>query len=137
MLTLASYSFGDALLTGLEFALFFAWLMLLFYVLADIFRSHDLSGGAKALWSLFIIIIPWFGCLVYVIARGNGIHERNVAQQKASQDAFATYVRQTAGTQGSASVQELERLSNLHKQGSLTDQEFEKAKATLLGAQQG
>jgi Phospholipase_D-nuclease N-terminal/Short C-terminal domain len=136
MLTLASYSFGDALLTVLEVALFVAWLCLLFYVFADIFRSHDLSGWAKALWCLFIIIIPWLGSLIYIIARGNGIHERSVAQQKASEDAFRTYIRQTAGTQSSASIDELERLSNLHKQGSLSDEEFEKAKSALLAAQQ-
>lgn len=137
MLTLASYSFGDALLTVLEFALFVAWLLLLFYVYADIFRSHDLSGLAKTLWVLFVFIVPWLGCLVYLIARGNGIQERNIAQQRASQDAFASYVRQTAGTQGSASVEQLQRLSDLHKQGSLSDAEFEKAKATLLATQPG
>ena len=136
MPTLATYTFGDALLTVLEIALFVAWISLLFYVFADIFRSHDLSGGAKALWCLFIIVIPWFGSLVYVIARGDGIHERSVAQQRASEDAFRTYIRQTAGSQGSASIEELERLSNLHKQGSLTDEEFERAKSALLSAQQ-
>ena len=132
MLTLASYSFGDALLTVLEIALFAAWLFLLFYVFADIFRSHDLSGGAKALWCLFVFIAPMIGCLVYLIVRGGGIHERALDAQRQQQDAFDAYVRKAAGTQGSASLDELERLSTLHKQGSLTDAEFEKAKAQLL-----
>jgi hypothetical protein len=132
MLTLATYSFGDALLSVLEFALFVAWLILLFFVFSDIFRSHDLSGGAKALWCLAIFILPMIGCLIYLIARGGGIHQRALDQQRQQQDSFDAYVRKTAGTQGSASLDELERLSNLHKQGSLTDAEFEKAKAQLL-----
>jgi hypothetical protein len=132
MLTLATYSFGDALLTVLEVALFVAWLCLLFYVFADIFRSHDLSGGAKALWCLAVFIAPMIGCLVYLIVRGGGIHERALDAQRQQQDAFNAYIRQTAGTQGSASLDELERLSTLHKQGSLSDAEFEKAKSQLL-----
>jgi hypothetical protein len=132
MLTLATYTFGDALLTVLEIFLFVAWITLAFYVFADIFRSHDLSGGAKALWCLFVFIAPMIGCLVYLIVRGGGIQERNLDAQRQQQDAFQTAVRQAAGTQGSASLDELERLSTLHKQGSLTDEEFEKAKAQLL-----
>jgi hypothetical protein len=133
MLTLAStYTFGDALLTVLEIFLFVAWITLAFYVFADIFRSHDLSGGAKALWCLPIFILPMLGCLIYLIARGGGIHDRALDAQRQQQDAFNAYVRQAAGTQGSASLDELERLSTLHKQGSLSDAEFEKAKAQLL-----
>jgi putative oligomerization/nucleic acid binding protein len=123
MVTIATYTFGDALLTVLELALFIAWLCLLFYVFADIFRSHDLSGAAKTLWVLLVFILPMLGC---------GIHERAVIQAKQQQDAFRTYVREAAGTQGSASLDELERLSTLHKQGSLSDDEFQKAKDQLL-----
>ena len=133
MLTLASFSFGDALLTVLEVALFVAWLTLLFYVFADIFRSHDLSGGAKTLWVLLVFILPMIGCLAYLLIRGSGIHERNIAQAQQQDAAFREYVRNAAGTEGSSSsVQELERLSNLHKQGSLSDDEFQKAKDSLL-----
>lgn len=132
MLTPATYSFGDALLTVLEIALFVAWLCLLFYVFADIFRSHDLSGGAKALWCLGVFIAPMIGCLIYLIARGGGIHERALDAQRQQKDTFDAYVRQAAGTQGSSSLDELERLSTLHKQGALTDAEFDQAKAQLL-----
>jgi hypothetical protein len=132
MITIASYSFGDALLTVIEIALFVAWLCLLFYVFADIFRSHDLSGLAKTLWVLFVFILPMIGCLAYLLIRGGGIHERAAVQAQQNQDAFAKYIRETAGTQGSASLDELERLSTLHKQGSLTDDEFAKAKDQLL-----
>jgi len=133
MLTLASsYTFGDALLTVLELALFIAWLCLVFYVFADIFRSHDLSGAAKALWCLLVFIFPMLGCLIYLLVRGGGIHERAVIQAQRSEDTFRRYVREAAGSQGSASLNELERLSVLHKQGSLSDQEFARAKDQLL-----
>jgi hypothetical protein len=132
MLTTASYSFGDALLTVLEVALFFAWLCLLFYIFADIFRSRDLSGLAKGLWVLALIILPWLGALIYLIARGGSMHERAEAAARQQEDAFRSYIRQTAGSQGSASLDELERLSTLHAQGSLSDDEFAKAKAQLL-----
>jgi hypothetical protein len=133
MLTLAStYTFGDALLTVLELALFVAWLCLLFYVFADIFRSHDLSGGAKALWCLGVFIFPMLGCLLYLILRGGGIHERALETQRQNENAFRAYVRQAAGTPGSGSLDELERLSALHKQGSLSDEEFQTAKQQLL-----
>jgi hypothetical protein len=132
MVPIATYTFGDALLTVLELALFIAWLCLLFYVFADIFRSHDLSGMAKTLWVLLVFILPMLGCLAYLLIRGGGIHERAVIQAKQQQDAFRTYVREAAGTQGSASLDELERLSTLHRQGSLSDDEFQKAKHQLL-----
>src|ERR1700761_7848374 len=94
MLTFASYSFGDALLTVIEIALFVAWLCLLFYVFADIFRSHDLSGGAKALWCLGVFIFPMLGCLIYLIVRGGGIHERALQTQRQNEEALRTYIRQ-------------------------------------------
>ena len=132
MLTPATYTFGDALLTVLELALFIAWLCLLFYVFADIFRSHDLSGFAKTMWVLFVFILPMIGCLAYLLVRGGGIHERSQIQARQQQDAFRSYIREAAGTQGSASLDELERLSALHKQGSISDDEFQKAKDQLL-----
>jgi hypothetical protein len=117
MLIPAAFSFGDALVTVIEIAFFFAWLCLLFYIYADIFRSHDLSGGAKALWILAIFIFPLLGSLVYLIFRGAEMHERAALAARAGR-----------GT----SVDELERLSALHRQGSLSDDEFERAKHHLL-----
>jgi hypothetical protein len=109
MLAFASYSFGDGLLTVLELALFIAWLCLLFYVYADIFRSHDLSGSAKALWVLAIFIFPMLGTLVYLFVRGGEMHERAALAARHNQDAVQQYIRQAAGTQGSSSLDELER----------------------------
>lgn len=125
MLPIAAYTFGDGLLTVLELALFFAWLCLLFYVYADIFRSHDLSGTAKALWVLLIFILPLVGTVLYLFVRGAEMHERAaLAHRRAFGDGI--------GRQGSSSIDELERLSALHRQGSLSDEEFSAAKQQLL-----
>ena len=135
MLTVAAYTFGDALLTVLEVALFFAWLCLLFYIFADVFRSHDLSGTAKALWVLLLFIFPLGGTVAYLIVRGGEIHERGQLAARQNEDAVRRYIREAAGTQGSASMDELERLAALHRQGSLTDAEFQAAKDQLLSPQ--
>jgi hypothetical protein len=135
MLTIAAYTFGDALLTVLEVALFVAWLCLLVYVYGDIFRSHDLSGTAKALWVLGIFIFPMLGTLAYLFVRGGQIHERAAMAARHNDEAIRRHMREIGGGQGSSSLDELERLSSLHKQGSLTDDEFQAAKQRLLAPQ--
>jgi hypothetical protein len=132
MLTIAAYTFGDGLLTVLELALFVAWLCLLFYVYADIFRSHDLSGTAKTLWVLGIFIFPMLGTLAYLFVRGGEIHERTALAARHSDDAIRRYIREAGGGPGTSSLDELERLAALHRQGSLTDDEFQSAKQQLL-----
>ena len=132
MLSIAAYTFGDGLLTVLELALFVAWLCLLFYVYADIFRSHDLSGTAKALWVLGIFILPMLGTLAYLLVRGSEIHERTALAARHRDDAIGRYPGQAGVGGGSSSLDELERLSALHKQGSLTDDEFRSAKQHML-----
>jgi hypothetical protein len=135
MLTIAAYTFGDALLTVFEVALFVAWLCLLVYVYGDIFRSHDLSGTAKALWVLGIFIFPMLGTLAYLFVRGGQIHERAAMAARHNDEAIRRHMREVGGGQGSSSLDELERLSSLHKQGSLTDDEFQAAKQRLLSPQ--
>jgi Phospholipase_D-nuclease N-terminal/Short C-terminal domain len=135
MLTIAAYTFGDALLTVFEVALFVAWLCLLVYVYGDIFRSHDLSGTAKALWVLGIFIFPMLGTLAYLFVRGGQIHERAAMAARHNDEAIRRHMREVGGGQGSSSLDELERLSSLHKQGSLTDDEFQAAKQQLLPSQ--
>src|SRR5262245_22423295 len=93
---LADYTFGQALLTVLEIFVFAAWLMVLFTVITDLFRDHDMSGWGKALWIIFLIFLPFLGTLIYLIARGKGMRERALAQQQAAQKELDTYVRQTA-----------------------------------------
>src|SRR5580698_2060457 len=94
----STYPLLDLFWTMLEIFLFFIWIFLLFWVFMDIFRSRDMGGGAKALWVIFIIILPFLGIFVYLIARGGSMHERQVAAAQAQQQAFDSYVRETAGT---------------------------------------
>src|SRR3954447_11574826 len=82
----------------LYFFIFFVWIMLLFRVFGDIFRSHDMGGFAKTIWVLFVIVVPFLGVFIYLIARGRAMGERDVAAAQAQQDAFKAYVQQTAGT---------------------------------------
>jgi hypothetical protein len=117
--------------TMLEFFLFFLWIWLLIVIFSDIFRSHDLGGFAKAMWVLFVIIIPYVGVLVYLIARGGSMHERAEQQAARQQKAFDAYVKQAAGS-GDGSADELSKLADLKAKGVLTDAEFEAQKAKLL-----
>src|ERR1700733_4486580 len=98
----ASYQYPilDFFLTMLYFFLFVIWIWLLIMVFTDIFRSRDIGGWAKALWSIFIIILPFLGVFVYLIARGGKMHERQAQEAAAQQQAFDQYVQQTAGTAG-------------------------------------
>jgi len=116
--------------TMLEFFVFFLWIWLLIVVFMDIFRSQDLGGWAKALWVIFVIILPFIGVLVYLIARGGSMHERAVAQSNQQQKAFDDYVRQTAGS--SSSADELAKLADLKSKGVISDAEFEAQKQKLL-----
>src|SRR4051812_27371171 len=93
---------GSFLLAMFEFFLFFAWLMCLFWIFGDIFRSKDLGGGAKTVWVLFVIIIPWLGMLVYLIARGRGMQERQLEQVRDVQRAQNEYIRSVAAPAGAA-----------------------------------
>ena len=115
--------------TMLIFFLWVAWLILLFRVFADIFRS-DMGGGAKALWSIFVILVPFLGVFLYVIANGRAMGERDVAAAQQRESEFQAYVRQTAGSGGDAD--ELAKLAALRDQGVLTDEEFSAQKAKLL-----
>jgi hypothetical protein len=116
--------------TMLEFFFFVLWIWLLIYIFIDIFRSRDMGGFAKALWVLFVIILPFLGVLVYLIARGGSMHERAEKQAQAQQQAFDDYVKQTAG--GDSSADELAKLADLKAKGVLTDAEFEAQKAKIL-----
>ena len=118
--------------TMLWFFLWIAWLMLLFKVIFDIFRSKYLGGVGKALWALFVIIVPWLGVLVYLIARGRSMTDRDLASAKAQQDAFREYVVQTAGSGTSGAAEEITKLAQLRDSGVLTDAEFAQQKAKLL-----
>jgi hypothetical protein len=129
-----NYPILDIFLTTLYFFIFIIWLWLLFMVFIDIFRSHDLHGWAKALWVIGIIVMPYLGVLVYLIFRGSGMHERAAQQAARQQKAFDQYVKQTAGTPGSTTADQLSKLAELKTKGVLTDAEFEAEKSKVLAS---
>ncbi|MEV6330020.1 SHOCT domain-containing protein [Streptomyces sp. NPDC051909] len=123
--------------TMLWFFLWIMWLFLLFKIFTDIFRDHEMNGWGKAGWIIFCILLPFLGVLVYVIARGKGMTQRDVKQAKESEAAFQDYIRKTAGTApagggGGSSADELSRLSDLKDKGAITEEEFQRAKAKVL-----
>lgn len=112
--------------------LWIAWIVLLVKVIADIFRSRDMGGFAKALWAIFVIVIPWLGVLVYLIARGDAMSERDYEQARAQDAAFRSYVQEAAGSSGGGTADELTKLAELKAQGVLSEAEFAQQKAKLL-----
>lgn len=123
-------SFGQALWLIIVSFLFIAYLMMLFSVIVDLFRDHELGGVAKAIWAVALIFFPLLTMLVYLIVRGGGMAERSVRQQVAAQDAFDTYVREVAGTDPATS---LATAAQLHEQGKISDDEYAKLKAKIIG----
>ncbi|MCF2530190.1 SHOCT domain-containing protein [Yinghuangia soli] len=113
------------------------WFFLLFKVITDIFRDRDLGGWGKAGWLIFVILLPFLGILVYLIARGRSMGERDVQQAKQSEEAFKAYVRDAAGSSSQSNaapsaVDQLSKLADLKNNGAISAEEFEKAKAKLL-----
>jgi Phospholipase_D-nuclease N-terminal/Short C-terminal domain len=129
-MVIADISFGEALLLILEFFLFVAWLWILISVISDLFRDHELSGVAKAVWVFFLIFLPFLGVLLYLIVRGKGMRDRAIREQADAKKHFDEYVREQAGAGSSAD--ELHKLSELKAKGDLSNDEFERAKAKLL-----
>jgi hypothetical protein len=124
-----SYPLLDIFWTILEFFLWLVWIWVFIMVIFDIFRSHDLSGWAKALWVLFVAIIPLIGVLVYLIVRGGSMHERQAQQARQQDDAFRSYVQQAASP---TSADQLAKLADLRDRGVITADEFEREKAKIL-----
>ena len=127
---LAEISFGELLLLVLEFFLLFAWLWILFTIISDLFRDHELSGWMKAVWVFFLIFLPWLGALIYLIARGSGMRERTIKAQEDAKTHFDDYVREQAHA---SPADELHKLAELKDKGALSAEEFDRAKAKLLG----
>jgi Short C-terminal domain/Phospholipase_D-nuclease N-terminal len=116
--------------TMLWLFLWILWIFLLFRIITDIFRSRDLNGWGKAAWLIFVIILPFLGVFVYLVARGNSMHTRDVTAAKQNEEAFRSYVQEAAS--GSTTSDELTKLAGLHDKGVLTDEEFNAQKAKLL-----
>jgi hypothetical protein len=131
MVFASEFGTGQVFLSMLYFFLFFIWIWLLIVVFSDIFRSHDIGGFAKAMWVIFVIILPYLGVLVYLIARGHKMQEHAMQAAQQQDAAFKAYVQQAAGSSG-GTADELSRLADLKANGTLSDAEFEQAKAKLL-----
>ncbi|MDP1879232.1 MAG: SHOCT domain-containing protein [Actinomycetota bacterium] len=122
---------GSFLLALFEFFLFFAWFMCLFWIFGDIFRSKDLGGGAKTFWVIFVIFVPWLGILVYLIARGSGMQERQIEQAKEIQAAQAQYIQSVAAS-GTSPTDQIASAKSLLDSGAITQAEFDSLKAKAL-----
>ena len=123
---------GQVFWAMLWFFMFFIWIWLLIVVFGDIFRSSDLSGWGKALWVIFVIILPYLGILVYLIARGKSMQERAIAQAAEQEKARRQYIQEVSSTPGASTAEELTKLAALRDQGVLTQEEFDSQKAALL-----
>ena len=111
--------------------LWVVWIWLLITIFIDIFRDKELNGFAKAMWILFVLVLPFLGVLVYVIVRGTSMHERQAQQAASREEAAVAYIQETAGAD-TGSADEIAKLVQLHKDGVLTDEEFAAQKAKAL-----
>jgi ABC-type multidrug transport system fused ATPase/permease subunit len=125
----ADISFGDLLLTVFEIFLFVIWFWILLTIITDLFRDHQMSGWGKALWVLFLVIVPFLAGLIYLIARGSGMRDRTIKAQADAKKHFDEYVQTQAH---SSPADELHKLNDLREKGALSQAEFDQAKAKLL-----
>jgi hypothetical protein len=132
-MVLAEFGTGQVFWSMLWFFLFFIWIWLLVVVFTDIFRSPDLSGWGKALWTIFVIVLPYLGVFVYLIARGHKMQEHAVQRAQDQDAAMRQYVQSVTSTSGGGAAEEIGRLADLRDKGVITDAEFEQAKAKALG----
>ncbi len=126
---LATFGTGQVFWSMLWFFLFFIWIWLLIIVFSDIFRSHDLSGWAKALWTIFVIILPYLGVFVYLIARGGKMQGRAVQH---SQDQYPPLSQYVQSAKSRDAADEIAQLVDLRNKGVISDEEFQQAKARAL-----
>jgi hypothetical protein len=129
---IANYTFAQAIWTMI---IFFAWVILiwlLIVVFTDLFRRRDIGGWAKAGWTLFVIILPYLGIFVYLIAEGRGMGERNLERAQQQQQAMDSYVRTVAGSGGAGAADQIARAKELLDNGTITQEEFDKLKAAAL-----
>jgi hypothetical protein len=128
---LATFGVMQVFWSMIWFFLLFMWIMLVFRVFGDLFRDRETGGFAKVLWIVFIIVVPFLGVFVYLIARGNKMAEREVAAIQQQDQAAREYIRDAAGSASPAD--ELARLADLKEKGHITDAEFAAMKAKVVG----
>jgi hypothetical protein len=128
-MVIADFTASDAFLTVLEIFFFVVYFWILIVILSDLFRDHELSGWWKAVWVLFLVLVPMVTALIYLIVRGSGMRERAVKEQADARKHFESYVRETATP---SPVDELHKLADLKDRGAISDEEYEKMKAKLV-----
>jgi Phospholipase_D-nuclease N-terminal/Short C-terminal domain len=128
-LPLADVTFGDLLLLVFEMFLFVVWVWILFTIISDLFRNHDMSGGMKALWIVLLVFIPYITALVYLVIYGTDMRERQLRAQAEAKHAADDYIRSAAHV---SPADELHKLHELVEKGALSDAEYERAKTKLL-----
>jgi uncharacterized membrane protein YcjF (UPF0283 family) len=131
MVIAADYPFMDILWSMIIFFVWVAWIWTLIMIVGDLFRRHDTSGWAKAAWVAFLIIIPFLGVLVYLIANGHGMAQRSAERAQAAQSQFNDYV-QSVAKDGGGAASELEKAKRLLDSGALTQPEYDALKAKLI-----
>jgi putative oligomerization/nucleic acid binding protein/phospholipase D-like protein len=125
----ADYPFLDVLWTLLIFFLFIIWIMILFRVIVDIFRRHDIHGGGKTLWLIFVIVLPFLGVFVYLIAESHGMAERQMQDVQASQQQLDDHIKSVSG---GGAAGEIEKAKSLLDSGAITQAEYDSIKAKAL-----
>ena len=132
MVIAADYPFMDVLWSMIIFFAWVAWIWILIVILTDVFRRHDIGGWTKALWTIFLVVIPFLGVLVYLLAQHDGMAERQQKDVQAQQAQFDSYVRQAAGTGGGGPASEIAKAKELLDSGAITQSEFDTLKAKAV-----
>ena len=132
MVLAAEFGTGQVFWSMLWFFLFFIWIWLLIVVFADIFRSQDLSGWGKALWTIFVIVLPYLGVFIYLIARGHKMGEHAVQDAQEQDAAMRRYVQNVVSSDGRSTADESARLADLRDRGVISEEEFQQAKAKAI-----
>jgi hypothetical protein len=132
MVLAADYPFLDILWTMIIFFAWVAWIWILIVLLTDIFRRRDIGGWSKALWTVFLIVLPFLAALIYLIAEHDGMAERQAKQIRGQQEQFDSYVREVAADSGPAA--EIDKAKKLLDDGTITQSEFDALKAKALAA---
>jgi|SRR4051812_26707385 len=131
---LAEFGSGQVFWSMLWFFLFFIWIWILISVFGDIFRSSDLSGWGKALWMIFVIVLPYLGVFVYLIARGHNMQQHGLEAAQARDAQFRQYVQSATDTSQTSAADQITQLAGLRSQGLISEAEFEQAKNKVLSS---
>ena len=130
MVLAADYPFLDVLWTMLVFFLWISWFILLFHIIGDVFRRHDIGGGKKAVWLIFLVLVPFLGVLIYIVANGDDMARRNAEAAASARSDMDEYVRSVASSGGAAA--EIERAKGLLDSGAISQAEFDAIKAKAI-----